>query len=134
MIDSRYWIWLQNVIGIGENVSEILDRFKDPKTIYEADTLTLKNSGLFKKAQLDRKEELSLSVADKALNDCEKYGWKVVTPDSPFYPELLLETADYPLVLYVWGDEKVLGEKMHIGVIGTRKPSQYGSDVAYTLT
>ena len=134
MIDSRYWIWLQNVIGIGENVSEILDRFNDPKTIYRTDTLTLKNCGLFKKAQLDRKEELPLSVADKALNDCEKYGWKVVTPDSPFYPGLLLETADDPLVLYVWGDERVLGEKMHIGVIGTRKPSKYGSDVAYTLT
>lgn len=134
MTDAIYWIWLQNVIGIGENTFDILSEFHDPKAVYEADVLTLKNSGLFKRAQLERKANTLLSIGEKALNDCEKYGFKIVTPDSPFYPPLLRETADFPLVLYVWGDEKLLTSKMPIGVIGTRRPSGYGLDVAHTLT
>lgn len=134
MTDARYWIWLQSVIGIGEKVCDILSAFGDPETIYNTDTEALRKSGFFKKSQLDRKDLTPLSVADKPVEDCVKNDWNIVTPDSELYPELLKETADFPLVLYVWGDTAVLKAKMHIGVIGTRKPSVYGTDVAHTMT
>lgn len=134
MTEEKYWIWLQAVLGIGEKTFDILNTFESPKAVYEADAAQLKMSGLFKKTQLERKEKLRLSVANKAISDCRKNGWKIITPDSEYYPELLKEIADFPLVLYVCGDETVLKSKMHIGVIGTRQPSTYGIDVAYTLT
>ena len=134
MSDVRHWLWLQKVIGTGEKTEAILRTFETPEAIYEAETETLKKSGLFKPSQIKRKIETPLSCADKAISDCEQYGYDIVTPDSDFYPPLLKETADYPLVLFVWGDKSVLKNKLHIGVIGTRKPSQYGTDVAHTFT
>lgn len=134
MTDAKYWIWLQNVLGVGEKTFDILKTFSDPQIIYETDISLLRESGLFKKAQLERLESVPLSVADKPLEDCRRYDISVITPDSDFYPPLLREIADFPLVLYVRGDKSVLKDKMHIGVIGTRKPSQYGHDVAYTMS
>ena len=134
MDNLKYWIWLQHVIGIGADTYDIISAFGDAKAIFKADTELLRKSGLFNKSQLERKEKISLSVADKAIDDCEKNSWAIITPDSEFYPELLKTTADFPLVLYVSGDKTVLNRRLHIGVIGTRKPSAYGRDVAHTLT
>lgn len=134
MSDARYWIWLQNVIGIGKSTFDILSYFENAKAVFEADLSVLRESGLFSKAQLERKETVPLFVGDKAISDCKKHGWKIITPDSEFYPPLLKTISDFPLVLYVWGDETVLINKLHIGVIGTRRPSVYGKDVASTMT
>lgn len=134
LTDAKYWIWLQNVVGIGGNTFDILSYFENAKAVFEANLSLLRETGLFSKAQLERKENIPVSVGDNIIADCEKYGWKIITPNSEFYPPLLKTISDFPLVLYVWGDETVLTDKLHIGVIGTRKPSVYGRDVASTLT
>lgn len=134
MTDIRYWIWLQNVIGYGEKTSAILREAGSPEIIYGTDISLLRSSGLFKKLQLERMMSTPLSFADDIIKTCIENDISIITPDSSFYPELLKETADFPLVLYVKGDKSVLRGGIHIGVIGTRKPSQYGIDVAYTMT
>ncbi len=134
MTNERYWIWLQHVIGTGGKTFDILSEYGDAKKIYETDVSALQKSGLFTKTQLERKEEIPLSVGDGVIDECEKMGWKIITPESPFFPEMLKTVSDFPLVLYVWGDETVLSNKLLIGVIGTRKPSAYGTDVAHTMS
>lgn len=135
MENARYWIWLQDVMGIGARVDCLLDTFTSAKAIYEAGSDELKASGILDKRRFERSFDKSLDKADRIVADCEKRGYRIITPDSPNYPERLKLIADYPLTLYVCGDEGTLSnDKIHIGVIGSRKPSQYGIDVAETIS
>lgn len=134
MDSARYWIWLQGVVGFGAKVDCMIDEFGSAEAIYNADIDEIKSSGLFDRKKAEKALDKSLDKADKIVSDCEKNGYKIITPDSPLYPERLKMTADFPLVLYVCGDEKALGgDGIHIGVIGARQPSQYGLDVAETI-
>lgn len=51
---------------------------------------------------------------------------------SKTYPQLLLETPDYPLVLYLKGDITLL-KSDSLGIVGTRKPTNYGIGVTHAF-
>lgn len=63
----------------------------------------------------------------------EEFGARVVTLASSDYPPLLREIHDPPSVLYVWGtlEER---DRHAVGVVGTRKPTLYGSACAKKLS
>ncbi len=65
---------------------------------------------------------------DKDLALIDKYRIKVITYESPDYPELLRETHDYPAVLYVRGNLEVR-DAVSVAVVGTRKATSYGKQV-----
>ncbi len=132
--NARYWIWLQKVMGVGTRVDCLLDTFASARAVYEADDDVLRASGVFNENRLARLKDKNLEQADSIVAYCENKGYKILTPDMPNYPERLKLVTDAPLVLYTCGDETVLSnDNLHIGVIGSRKPSQYGIDVAGTI-
>ncbi len=133
MKNDKYWIWFQNVMGIAANTYDVLSVWQNAKNIYEENADTLRASQLFADEQLKRKCELDLSVADKAIADCNENGWKIVTYEDEEYPPQLKQIAEAPAVLYVSGDVKCLKSEMPVGIIGTRHPSQYAMDVANTI-
>ena len=60
------------------------------------------------------------------------YDVKIVTPADADYPQLLLSAPGRPLALYVRGDASVLS-KSGIALIGTRRATAYGKDLANRL-
>ena len=62
----------------------------------------------------------------------KKYGVTILTPADEGYPKVLLESAGWPLALYVKGDVSALS-KPAIALVGTRRATQYGRDVANRL-
>ncbi len=134
MPEAKYWIWLQDAVRIGSKTYAAIETFGSAEEIYNQDYDVLRESGLFSREQLLKLKNKALDEAEKKLKLCEENGWKTVTPDSRFYPPQLKEINNYPLVLYVAGDESVLLHNMLIGVVGTRRPSQYGMDVAGTIS
>ncbi|MEK7165459.1 MAG: DNA-processing protein DprA, partial [Patescibacteria group bacterium] len=57
---------------------------------------------------------------------------KIVTRVDREFPQKLLEIADPPIVLYVRG--KLPNQDLpHMGVVGTRKPTNYGRDISAKL-
>ena len=134
MQNDRYWIWLQSVMGYASRTYDVLSVWHSAKEIYNADKDLLRASQLFSDIQLRKMEITDLSIADKVISDCEEKGWKIVNYEDEEYPTQLRQISDFPLVLYVSGDVKCLTHEMPIGVIGTRKPSQYAIDVAETIS
>ena len=55
-----------------------------------------------------------------------------ITPKDREYPLLLKEIPDPPKILYYRGDPDLL-KKEAVAVVGTRKPTEYGKDVALRL-
>lgn len=63
----------------------------------------------------------------------EKLGAKVIDCEDPYYPNLLKEIYDPPLVLYYMGDLEAL-KKKSLAIIGSRHATPYGFETARKLS
>jgi len=70
---------------------------------------------------------------ERELRTAEKYGVTIVTPADADYPETLRNAPGAPLALYVTGDVRALSKPM-IAIVGTRRATQYGHDMASRLS
>ncbi len=62
----------------------------------------------------------------------ERLKVKIISYQDPHYPQRLLEIANFPLVLYVWGE--LLPEDRHsLAIVGSRQVSIYGKEMAEKL-
>ena len=62
-----------------------------------------------------------------------KFGVEIVTPADETYPRMLRDAPGAPLALYVKGDVEALNKPM-IAMIGTRRATSYGRDLANRLS
>jgi DNA processing protein len=68
--------------------------------------------------------------------DFRDAGVATVCRHSPSYPALVTELADPPAVLFASGRMEALdalAEEPAVAIVGTRRPSPYGTEVAYSL-
>ncbi|MBQ6802361.1 MAG: DNA-processing protein DprA, partial [Oscillospiraceae bacterium] len=127
----EHWAWLGIASQPGSGiVDEILRVFPDPEEFFLSG-----DSGIAKIPKLKEEDALriratSLDVAKKAMESAENYGAKVITKESPYYPQNLLSIEAAPPVLYVLGDETCLNMEPAVGIVGTRRLSEYGSEMA----
>ena len=127
MIDSVYWIWFQLVFGIGGRRAELmLNYFAHPLAIYE----DLQKTGsrlqkMLTPEELTRARD-AMTEAVRLKERTLKKGCAIVTPDHEDYPEMLRDIYARPAVLYVKGDIACLRDCVCIGIVGSRKASEYG--------
>ncbi len=134
-IDMRaYWVWLQTGLGIQGRTGDILSCFANPKEMYEAGPVEWRLSGALTSRQIQRLQSCSPEQAEPVIRQCEKNGWKLISPDSEDYPPLLFKLNNFPAVLYTWGELSCLKDKMAVAVVGTRSASRYSIDVAGRLS
>lgn len=76
-------------------------------------------------AELMANSDDAMRRAEDELKYVEEYGLKVLTFDSPDYPQRLRECEDAPIALFYSGNAD-LNAKRVVCVIGTRHATQYG--------
>jgi len=136
MSDLAYWIWLQQALGYGSSRTEqLLSAFEgSPRRVYEADWSGLQSKGMLTHKQLEGLRGYSLAQAEQVIKDCAEIGCRALTPDMEEYPTSLRQVYGRPLVLYVLGDLGCLEGRLAIGMVGTRRCSEYGRRVADLLS
>ena len=135
MSNNLYWIWLSLKIGAGRGgFAELLSHFGSPENIYAADAAEL---ALFKNGAKDAKiDALADKNLDKAYNIekyCTKKHIEILKYGEAGYPALLMNLKNPPVILYAKGKIKDLDKKVCIGVVGTRKLTEYGRQSAYKI-
>lgn len=70
---------------------------------------------------------------ENILNWCLNNRITVITKDDEIYPKALRALRDPPTVLYCKGKMPDLNFNLSIGVVGTRKMSDYGKNIAYEM-
>ncbi|MBO5065168.1 MAG: DNA-processing protein DprA [Clostridia bacterium] len=130
----EYWIWLQNALGAGANVSEILAYFETPEELYLAGSNEWRLSGLFTEKRIAALKNSTPSQTAEIFKECKNSGYTIITPHSDLYPERLGNLPDMPLVIYGLGDCSVLKDRLSIGIVGTRNASDYGIKTAQKLS
>ena len=138
-MDKRlYWLWLQAGLGFGANTNALLASFGNARNVYETGTRNLRLSGAFSEGffglapqGFKRLEKVNIEAGKRIIEYCDKNYISIITPDDPLYPQKLLLIQNYPLALFVKGDISCLNDSaLSLGVIGTRKPSEYGIKAA----
>lgn len=129
----EYLLALHCVNGLGPiRLKALLDYFKDPKLVWEANLKEIISLGIPKPVVE------SLSLVQQKLNPQEyaeqikKLGIKWLTIFDENYPKLLREIYDPPLVFYYKG-EILPSDERAVAIVGTRKMTGYGKLVTEKL-
>jgi DNA processing protein len=130
----RDWIALNMTPGVGPRAAaRLLERFGSAEGVYaalraELERLRLKPESVESIVLRDRHEE-----AARELERVRELGADVLVLDDGAYPALLREIADPPLTLYVKGDWAACLDSPCVAVVGSRRASTYGQNVAVML-
>lgn len=131
---TLYWLWLSHLLGAGcKNSSEIIDASRcNPLNVYDDERYAeIAEYKIFTPKQISKLKDKNLDKAKQALELCQRTNVKIITPDSPEYPRILLRTPLCPLVLYVKGELPDLSKYISIANVGTRKMTEIGKRCAY---
>ena len=142
-MDERvYWIWLAELLGQGSPWAALLiRRFGTARAVYEGAADALEPDAEIKAETISMiLDKLKNRAADRCLERaediaarCDNRGIRILTCDSPAYPAALRTLRDMPLLLYMLGGMPSLTDHLTAAVVGTRKMSDYGRRVAYSL-
>ncbi len=130
-----YWLWLAELLGAANlHAGRVLDKYGTAQAAWEARD-TAEFAALAGRGAMQRQRENGWTPGSFALRAarCETCGIAVLTFEDPDYPLALSRIPDPPLVLYVTGSPAVLNGGKTVGIVGARKPTQYGAAAAASL-
>ncbi len=136
MIDDQqvqYWIAFSKVPTVGRVRTGLMeDRFGSLEAAWGASETELRASGLDAAVVASIVESRSTIEPERELERVREAGVDVITWHDADYPPLLREIDDLPPILYVRG-AFTPADIDAITVVGTRRPTAYGREVAKHL-
>lgn len=131
--NTIFWLALTRVEGLGvRGAHRLIQHFGSPQAVYAAPLTELESCGIPAHVAQVIFAQAGLKDAEKEAAAAQKAQCQLLVYSSDDYPALLRQLPDPPLVLYVQGDVKMLAQHS-VAIVGTRKPSAYGSQVAHRL-
>ena len=127
----KYWLWLTTLPLIdGRKLSYLLRHFSSPEEIYFAEKRAFERLEGLNPADVKALTLKGLDRAEQVLEQCQRLHIRTVALQDAEYPPQLRAIDDAPGVLYVKGQLSMLSVEPALGIVGTRNPSAYGTDVA----
>lgn len=134
MNEHKYWLGFSLIPNIGpKRLQHLFEHFGSLSQAWSATVSDLNHAGLGKKLAADFAHLRSRLDLDAALNRLHKAGAQLLTLGDDDYPSLLRQIDDPPAVLYIRGNTAALNTRA-ISIVGTRKATKYGRDVAFDLS
>ena len=130
-----YWIWLADRCGVASSeLVKLVEKYDDPFEIYRMDEEEIERiDGVSPKLKL-RLMDRSLDSSYEILKYCQQKKIDIICYRDKRYPSRLRTIQDPPAVLYVLGKMPNIDDRLCIGMVGTRRMSEYGRDTAYTIS
>jgi DNA processing protein len=134
MPDVRYWIGFNRVMGVGPaKVRALIDHFGDLETAWQAEPYDLKEAGLDRRSIENLLATRAKINLDQEIDRVEKAGARIVIWADADYPPLLKNLPDAPPVLYIKGQLTMADREWTVAIVGTRRATAYGRQVAEML-
>lgn len=137
--DTRiYYVWLALAFGPASKLAvKLLDAVGSPEAVYNGKSSDLLSSGDLSEKEIEQAKALlktrTLEDAMQTIETCSGMGIEILTPESDAYPNALRYLADRPLTLYLRGTMPDCNYNMTTAVVGTRKMTDYGRNMAYSI-
>lgn len=130
-----HWVWLANACGTASKaIPYFMANGLDADDLYfmtEEEIEYIEGIGEGLKVRLCDKK---LDAANEIVSLCDENGFQIVTFWDAEYPDRLRKIEDPPAVLYVEGTLPPMNERLCVAMVGTRKMSDYGREMAYRLS
>ena len=134
MSESLYWTWLSTRLGAASPyLAPLVTKYVSAKAIYEAGREELLSVERLPERIRLRLLDRDLSRSERILEVCGRLGIGILTYGNPRYPAILKYIAAPPAVLYFKGQPVDFDKRFCVGIVGTRRMSEYGRDMAYRL-
>ena len=134
MSETKYLVGFNLIPGVGRvRLSQLEQYFGELERAWHASAAELKAAGLDDRAVaavIAKRPHISL---DAEMERLERYKIKLLTKDDESYPSRLKEVYDHPPLLYVRGS-LAPGDEWCLAVVGTRRPTYYGREVAEQIS
>jgi DNA processing protein len=137
MKDFKYLYFLTRVDGLGSvRIKRLIDKFGSAENVFnssaielaEVENISIKTAdGILKTRQAFDEHEREYSELTGKL---EKLSIGVLTFHDDDYPMLLKKIYDPPVLLYYKGKLDTEKLKNCVGIVGTRKPTDYGKKMS----
>lgn len=131
---AKYWVALNDVCGVSSNIFfNLIERFSSPEIVWQIPEREIQNCEFLPpfiiRNILDSRNKFNF---DKEIETADKEGISIITFIDKDYPTSLKNIEFPPPVIYVKGNllEK---DKQSIAIVGARKCSFYGRDIAEEL-
>jgi DNA processing protein len=131
--DLPYWLAFNRIAGIGpKRYQAMLAHFGALSAAWNASPGDLRAAGLDTQAVRLLTRERGAIDPDAEMDTLEKQGVHALTWADAAFPARLKEIDDSPPVLYLRGELTAVDE-LAVAVVGTRRPTPYGRQVAEEL-
>ncbi len=130
---QKYWLGFSLIPDIGtKRILQLVDAFGSLQVAWGASRQQLLKAGLSEAVvdgMLAARDELNL---DREMQRVRRVDAFLLTLADDNYPQHLRDLDDAPALLYVRG-ELLPHDRLAVCIVGTRKATVYGKDVAYQL-
>lgn len=128
--DVGYWLCLGKNPRIGAvGFRQILEIKENPNIILSSSESELRSLGLSNKLIKEILYCQEHFTAEQVLSELKRYKISAITINNPSYPKPLKEIYDPPMIIYYRG--KLDLNALMVGIVGSRKPTDYGRHVTY---
>jgi len=131
--EELHWLAIGLVPGLGtRKAAQLIEKYRSPVEVFQTSSSDLEGLGL--PGSLARSIAGGCSFEDAADQQqrARDSGAVVIPISDPRYPARLREIYDPPVVLFARGRVELLQWPM-LGVVGTRRPTAYGTAAAERL-
>lgn len=131
--ELKYWVAFHRISGVGRvRYSLLLKHFRTLGEAWQAGPGELQAAGLEKRVVQHILSERPQIDADEEMERLNQHRVRALTWDDPAYPPRLKEIYDPPPLLYLRG-ELSESDEWSLALVGTRRPTPYGKQVAEEL-
>jgi DNA processing protein len=131
----KYLNSLNIIPGVGpQKMKMLLAYFSEPERAWKADLDELKAAKIGEKLAERIIIERSNVNPDEEWEKLEKEKIEILIPNFPNYPKLLKEISNLPYLLYAKGKTDFINSVPLISVVGSRKYTTYGSQIAQNFS
>lgn len=129
--EMLYKLWSVMAFGAcSKQLDELSSLYDSAEELYTA----LKEDGGLRSRlnsrELKEIDRHTLENAGKMAELCQKKNIAIITDNDGLYPEMLRNISIPPKVIFCRGDISGMDQRLNIGIVGTRKPSDYSIRVA----
>lgn len=133
MSDRQFWLGFSLVPEIGpRRLALLLNAFGSLKQAWGASESALRRAGLDQQPTANLLRTRAKIDLQAELDKIERAGARLVTLVDEDYPPLLKQIPDAPVILYLRGSLTPEDQRA-LAIVGTRKATTYGKDVAGLL-
>jgi DNA processing protein len=131
--EELHWLALRMVPGLGTRKAvQLIEIFRTPQAVFRASKSELESAGISPAVAQSIASGCAFEDAADQHKKLEAFGASLVSMNDPAYPPRLREIFDPPAVLFARGRIELL-QTLMIGIVGTRRPTAYGTAAAAKL-